>query len=192
MPSNDSIRALLVPCGCEPRLVEVADSLDGLRRAISADRIEFCFSEPSSVTEGVEVAMVVDEEGKIDGRSLPNRAVRGEAGVGGGEGELLDVAFGDFLVVATDMATGENVDLAHEDLDRWARRFHDPDSGMVATLDILSRGSGGGTSRRAPARLDAASDVPSGDLGASGVLSKARSAGIGTGVPSAPHGRTIR
>ncbi|MCA5961652.1 DUF3846 domain-containing protein [Blautia sp. RD014234] len=80
---GDTIRVLLVRPGKAPEVMEMENSLSGMQRAVEGN-IEMLlpFEE--------EVALVCNEEGKLDGLPL-NRGIRDR------EGCLLDIVAGNFF-----------------------------------------------------------------------------------------------
>lgn len=160
------IKALLVPCWAEPRVVEIENSLEGLRGAIGAKGVEYAFSEPVETGDGryIEAAVVCDDEGKLHGMMEPNRAIWPE-GAAHAPSEALDVVYGDFLVVATDMSTGEDVDLPPQAVKSWSARFADPSSGFNVAFALVN----GAREPSAPARGEAREElVPPGVIAVDG------------------------
>ncbi len=81
---GDMIRVLFVRPGKAPEVMEMENSLSGMQRAVEGN-IEMLlpFEE--------EVALVCNEEGKLDGLPL-NRGIRDR------EGRLLDIVAGNFFL----------------------------------------------------------------------------------------------
>ena len=118
------VRALLVPVGDVPRPVMLPPQPDAINRLLGCDTFASAFREER---EGVVVALLVDDEGKLDG-ALPNRAVTDESG------RLADVVFGSFLVAAFDPETDDVRDLPATVEREYGSLFHDPTTGTMAVL----------------------------------------------------------
>lgn len=97
---------LLVPVGGRPQPVVV----NSINKTLRCEMFACAFDERWS--EDVEIVLYVNDEGKIDG-SAPNRAIRWASG------KLIDIVFGDFLIVAIDRKTAGTIDLPVD-----AQRFY--------------------------------------------------------------------
>lgn len=84
-PSNETINILVVEPGMKPYSKEIGSDLSSLQKEVGGYiQAVYPFDEP--------VAIVCDEEGKLNGAAL-NRALRDESGA------VYDVLAGPFLVV---------------------------------------------------------------------------------------------
>jgi len=119
------MKAVLVPVGKMPEVVELDDgNLRSMQDAVGG-RIELC-----SWVFGDEPAVYVNEEGKF--ACEPNRAVYATEADAGRvrwdgtvveEGDLLDILFGDFVCVGYDPETGEDRDVTEDEVSRVMARF---------------------------------------------------------------------
>lgn len=102
---------LLVKPGMYPRIVKIGSELEDLQKAVSGDiEAVYPFVDP--------VALIVNEEGKLNGSPL-NRALRTE------DGELYDIAAGDFLVVG--LGDEDFTSLPPELMEKYEKHFHQPE-----------------------------------------------------------------
>lgn len=117
------MKAILVPVGAMPRVIEV-DGLKDMQKAVGG-----CI-EPCSWVFGDEPAVYVNEEGKFT--CEPNRAIYATAADEGcvkwdgstvHEGDVLDILFGDVVCVGFDPETGESRDVTDEEAARVMARF---------------------------------------------------------------------
>ena len=145
MSDRRMLRGLLVRVGEPPALVTYEDSLEGLYRALGCELVEFAHHGLLSTCE--TACMVIDEEGKINGAE-PNRAIyRSELEPDGewdlpaalSDDALVDVVFGDALIIDTDPATGANRDLPEGAAREAARAFRDWTTGPLEVAGIMAR-----------------------------------------------------
>ena len=92
---------LLVPIGGRPQPVVV----NNINKTLRCDMFACAFDE--TWDDDVEVLLYVNDAGKFDG-SAPNRAIRWA------NGELIDIVFGNFLIVAIDRKTASTIDMPAE------------------------------------------------------------------------------
>ena len=118
------MKAIIVPVGAMPEVVEIDGSLASMQEAVGG-----CI-EPCSWVFNDEPAVYVNEEGKF--ACEPNRAVYATEADEGcvrwdgttvHEGDLLDILFGDVLCVGFDPETGESRDVTDEEVMRVRERF---------------------------------------------------------------------
>ena len=133
------MRAMLVPTGAMPRIIEV-NGLEDLQAAVGG-LIESC---PWMFED--EPAVYVNEEGKLS--CYPNRAIyateedKGFVKPDGSPvepGDLLDIVFGDFVCVGFDPETGEDRDISDDEMAKVMQRFgtkRSIDSGFIETMLI--------------------------------------------------------
>ena len=134
------MKAILVPVGAMPRIVEIDGSLKSMQEAVGGN-IELC-----SWVFNEQPAVYVNEEGKF--ACEPNRAVYATKADEGcvkwdgskvREGDLLEILFGDVLCVGYDPETGEDRDVTDEEVARVRERFgtlRSLDSGWMEALTI--------------------------------------------------------
>ena len=102
---------LLVKPGMYPQAVQIGSELEDLQKAVGGDiEAVYPFNE--------EVALVVNEEGKINGSEL-NRALRDD------NGQIYDIIAGDFLVVG--LGEEDFASLSPELMDQFEKEFHRPE-----------------------------------------------------------------
>ena len=102
---------LLVKPGMYPQAVQIGGELEDLQKAVGGDiEAVYPFNE--------EVALVVNEEGKINGNEL-NRALRDD------NGQIYDIIAGDFLVVG--LGEEDFASLSPELMEQFEKEFHQPE-----------------------------------------------------------------
>lgn len=102
---------LLVKPGMYPQAVQIGSELEDLQKAVGGDiEAVYPFNE--------EVALVVNEEGKINGSEL-NRALRDD------NGQIYDIIAGDFLVVG--LGEEDFASLSPELMEQFEKEFHQPE-----------------------------------------------------------------
>lgn len=92
---------LLVPIGGRPQPVVV----NSINKTLRCEMFACAFDE--TWDDDVEVLLYVNDAGKFDG-SAPNRAIRWASG------KLIDIVFGNFLIVAIDRKTASTIDMPAE------------------------------------------------------------------------------
>lgn len=139
------MKAVLVPVGEEPRIVEVGGYED-IQRYVGG-----CFDAAGWIFDDAP-AVYVNDMGKLGG-FLPNRAVYARPEDEGKEtcdgrtvrkGQCLDIIFGDFLCVGFDPETGEDRDVTDEEVARVQDAFSGPgsiDSGVMEVMAIRFAGA---------------------------------------------------
>ena len=94
-----------------PREVQLDPGLESLQNAVKGDiEVVYPFED--------QVALVVNEEGKLDGLPL-NRALRDE------DGEIYDILAGNILVVG--LSEDSFSDLSPDLMQKYKQRFKDPE-----------------------------------------------------------------
>lgn len=102
---------LLVKPGMYPQAVQIGSELKDLQKAVGGDiEAVYPFNE--------EVALVVNDEGKINGSEL-NRALRDD------NGQIYDIIAGDFLVVG--LGEEDFASLSPELMKQFEKEFHQPE-----------------------------------------------------------------
>ena len=102
---------LLVKPGMYPQAVQIGSELKDLQKAVGGDiEAVYPFNE--------EVALVVNDEGKINGSEL-NRALRDD------NGQIYDIIAGDFLVVG--LGEEDFASLSPELMEQFEKEFHQPE-----------------------------------------------------------------
>lgn len=139
------MKAILVPVGNDPRIVEVEGYKD-IQRYVGGniDAAGWIFDNSPAV--------YVNDEGKL-GRFQPNRAVyarpedEGKMTWDGGtvrKGQCLDIISGDFICIGFDPETGEDRDVSEEEIARVRDAFAGPgsiDSGVMEVMAIRFAGA---------------------------------------------------
>lgn len=92
---------LLVPIGGRPQPVVV----NNINKTLRCEMFACAFDETWG--DDVEVLLYVNDAGKFDD-SAPNRAIRWA------NGKLIDIVFGNFLIVAIDRKTASTIDMPAE------------------------------------------------------------------------------
>lgn len=92
---------LLVPIGGRPQPVVV----NNINKTLRCEMFACAFDE--TWDDDVEVLLYVNDAGKFDG-SASNRAIRWA------NGKLIDIVFGNFLIVAIDRKTASTIDMPAE------------------------------------------------------------------------------
>ena len=98
---------LLVKPGMYPQAVQIGSELEDLQKAVGGD-----------IEANEEVALVVNDEGKINGSEL-NRALRDD------NGQIYDIIAGDFLVVG--LGEEDFASLSPELMEQFEKEFHQPE-----------------------------------------------------------------
>ena len=102
---------LLVKPGMYPQAVQIGSELEDLQKAVGGDiEAVYPFNE--------EVALVVNDEGKINGSEL-NRALRDD------NGQIYDIIAGDFLVVG--LGEEDFASLSPELMEQFEKECHQPE-----------------------------------------------------------------
>lgn len=109
--AEKKLSVLLVSPEQFPKPIEIGASLENLQKAVGGD-IEAVYPFED------EVAVVVNEEGKINGLPL-NRALRTE------DGDTYDIIAGDFLVVG--LGEEDFASLSPEQMKHYEELFHQPE-----------------------------------------------------------------
>lgn len=121
------MKAMVIPVGEDPRVIEIEGDLKSMQKVVGG------LIEPCSFVFDNDPAIYCNEEGLFC--CQPNRAVyatreNAEAGYISQftgqplkEGELFEILFGDLLAVGFNPETGENRDLAPEEIVRVMERF---------------------------------------------------------------------
>lgn len=105
------MEVLLIKPGMYPQQVKIGCELEDLQKAVGGDiQAIYPYDEP--------VALVMDEEGKINGSEL-NRALRDETN------EVYDIIAGNFLVVGLGEENFEG--LTHDLMKQFEEKFHQPE-----------------------------------------------------------------
>lgn len=105
------MNVLLVKPGMYPQTVQIGSELEDLQKAVGGDiEAVYPFNE--------EVALVVNDEGKINGSEL-NRALRDD------NGQIYDIIAGDFLVVG--LGEEDFASLSPELMEQFEKEFHQPE-----------------------------------------------------------------
>lgn len=105
------IKVVRVAPSKKPEVVEIDDSLESLQHEVDG-YIEMCYPFEE------EVALIVNEEGKLGGYQL-NRAIIDE-------GEIVDIVFGTFLVVGLG-DEGDLVSLTDEQVKTYTKLYEKPE-----------------------------------------------------------------
>ena len=108
----EKIRVLLVEPMEKPRMVEFENRLENLQETVGGlIQAVYPFEDP--------VAIVCDEEGKIDGAPL-NRALRNE------DGDIVDIIAGPFFICGID--EDSFTDLPADLAEKYDKMFHRPEA----------------------------------------------------------------
>ena len=114
LTDETKINVLLVEPGKYPRMVEINDSLEDLQRLVGG------YIEVYSPFDD-EVAIVCNDEGKIDGLPL-NRAVYDQE-----TGEILDVIAGSFFLVSAPLEYDSFQSLSPDQEMKYSKMFRYPE-----------------------------------------------------------------
>ena len=113
---------LLVKPGMYPQAVQIGAELEDLQKAVGgAIQAVYPFIE--------EVALVVNDEGKINGSEL-NRALRDD------NGQIYDIIAGDFLVVG--LGEEDFASLSPELMEQFEKEFHQPEMFVRMGRSVLA------------------------------------------------------
>lgn len=120
---RDTIRVLFVRHGKAPEVMEMENSLSGMQRAVEGN-IEMLlpFEE--------EVALVCNEEGKLDGLPL-NRGIRSR------EGRLLDIVAGNFFLCRAPGDSSAFESLTEGQIKRYREMFRYPEMFLQMGREIF-------------------------------------------------------
>ena len=131
------MKAMLVPTGAMPKMVEVSGLRD-LQRLVGG------YVEACSWVFGDKPAVYVNSEGKLE--LGPNRAVYATAEDEGKvlwsgktvrEGDVLDVIYGDFVCIGFDWEEGEDRDITDEEAEKVMKRFGTEQSIASGLLEMM-------------------------------------------------------
>ena len=112
MSEKETINVLLVEPFQHPKMIEIANNLEAMQRAVDGYiEVTYPFEEP--------VGLIMNEQGKINGLPL-NRALYDE------NGEVYDVIAGSFLVVG--LSHDNFSSLTSDQLKYFEERFHQPET----------------------------------------------------------------
>lgn len=111
LEQKETMDVLLIKPGMYPQVVKIGCELEDLQAAVGGD-IEATYPFDD------EVALVMNEEGKINGSEL-NRSLKNE------DGELYDIIAGNFLV--TGLTEDDFGSLSPELMDKFEKHFHQPE-----------------------------------------------------------------
>lgn len=111
LEQKETMDVLLIKPGMYPQVVKIGCELEDLQAAVCGD-IEATYPFDD------EVALVMNEEGKINGSEL-NRSLKTE------DGELYDIIAGNFLV--TGLTEDDFGSLSPELMDKFEKHFHQPE-----------------------------------------------------------------
>lgn len=103
------IKAILVKVGQKPALIELEESLENLQKLVGG------FIEMVQLTDDIDVDIVVNEEGKLNG-SLMNKIIVHED-------RVIDVLAGDLVIVGANTLTGETVSVPESKIERFINLF---------------------------------------------------------------------
>lgn len=111
MQEPEKLDVLLVEPGMYPKQVHIDSGLTALQQAVNGPiEAAYYFKEP--------VAIIVNEEGKLDGSEL-NRAIFNK------EGTIVDIIAGNFLVVG--LGEEDFTSLSPELMQKFEEKFHQPE-----------------------------------------------------------------
>ena len=126
MPSKEEmIRVILCKPGEKASIMEIGDSLESMQEAVGGWIEEYMPFED-------EVAIVCNEEGKINGLTL-NRAITDE------DGHLQDIIAGDFFIAYAPITSEKFLSLPEELEKKYLEKFEMPemfyrDNGSIKTI----------------------------------------------------------
>nr|MBQ4458211.1 DUF3846 domain-containing protein [Clostridia bacterium] len=126
MPNKEEmIRVILCKPGEKASITEIGDSLESMQKAVGGWIEEYMPFED-------EVAIVCNEEGKINGLTL-NRAITDE------DGQLQDIIAGDFFIAYAPMASEKFLSMPEELEKKYLEKFEMPemfyrDNGSIKTI----------------------------------------------------------
>lgn len=122
LEKKNTMDVLLVQPGAYPQSVTIETGLEALQSAVGGD-IEAVYPFEDNV------ALVVNEEGKINGMPL-NRALRTE------DGDIHDIVAGDFLVVG--LTEDDFGSLTPEQMEKFEKEFHQPETFIRMGKSIMA------------------------------------------------------
>ena len=109
----ETISVLLIQPGKCPRMVEIEDSLEAMQQLVGGDIEEYMPFED-------EVALICNEEGKINGLPL-NRAVYDS------EHNMIEIMAGDFFICHAPFSSEKYLSLPPDLEKKYAEMFHNPE-----------------------------------------------------------------
>lgn len=121
MEDSERMTVLMIEPERFPKTVEIDSGLRSLQKAVGGD-IEAVYPWADNV------AIIVNEEGKINGMPL-NRAVRD------GGGEVVDIMAGNMLIVG--LGEENFTSLSQEQLMKYERLFHQPELFLRLSNNIM-------------------------------------------------------
>ena len=110
---GNTIRVLLIEPGKPPEMREISDTLQSMQEAVGGYIEEYMPFDD-------DVALVVNEEGKINGLPL-NRAIRDE------DGTLLDIIAGPFFICSAPIESESYQSLTPEMEEKYREKFRNPE-----------------------------------------------------------------
>lgn len=119
---KETIKGLLVKRGKRPVVVEIdVDSkLRTMQKIVGGliDCVELY--NPNGITD-----IIFNDEGKINGICKPNRTITFNHVFGRGGNKMLDVVYGDFILLGVN-DEGDHISLPDSEIRRWSREFANP------------------------------------------------------------------
>ena len=110
---GNQIRVLMIEPGKPPEMREISDTLESMQEAVGGWIEEYMPFDD-------DVALVVNEEGKINGLPL-NRAIRGE------DGSLQDIIAGPFFICSAPVESESYQSLTPEMEKKYREKFRNPE-----------------------------------------------------------------
>ena len=116
---NETIKGLLVRRGEMPVIVEIDanNKLSSMQRLVGGliDCVEVY--NPNGITD-----IIFGDESKVDDDCKPNRILTVNQVFNNGDESLLDVIYGDFIMLCVD-DMGDHISLSDSEIERWTREF---------------------------------------------------------------------
>ncbi len=122
MQDNNKITVLVVEPEKVSRVVQIEETLESMQSVVGGLIEEIMPFDD-------EVALVCNEEGKINGSEL-NRAIYNE------DGEMIDVIAGTFFVCSAPFDSEKFESLTPEQLQKFSKRFEKPEMFVQTTKGI--------------------------------------------------------
>ena len=122
MTRKDGIDVLIIREGARPERKTIPATLEALQQEVGG------YIEPFGLRGGATI--YCNEEGKL-GRWNVNRAIRASDVTEDGDGKIVEIMAGTFVITGFDPENGENTSLTDAQAEHWMRRFHDPETIMT-------------------------------------------------------------
>ena len=118
MTADTQIDILVIPEGEHPIRKTIPNTLEAKQEEVKG------LIEPFGLKDGTTI--YCNEEGKLSPWTL-NRSIRADDISNEGDGHIVEMMAGTFIITGFDPETGKDKSLTEEHADHWEQRFHNPE-----------------------------------------------------------------